>query len=120
MSNVKQVLEQAYAQIPTTFAYREAKFYLYHAIQKLKAVEIKEAKRDALNAEQLKREEEKRQMYRPMTPVGMDAVRETLSVLDDMIRIENDKINEIQQKKARNTTIPNERNDDEDLQTLHG
>lgn len=119
MSDIKQVLEQTYAQIPSTFAYREAKFYLYHAIQKLKAVELKEAKRELLNKEQLEREEEKRKKYRPTSPVGMDAVRDTLAMLDDMIRVENEKINEIQQKKARNKTISDEPND-EDFQTLHG
>jgi hypothetical protein len=120
----KDLLKETFGSIPNNFAYREVRFHVYHALQKLEALERKETKKKQSWLEDQKREEEKRKAQPWMPPIYQtpSQMLHTLDIIDKMIEEENKVIQDIHAQNVKKRQMaPQEDNDeDDDLQTLHG
>jgi hypothetical protein len=119
MKTTSDLLRETFASVPTSFAYREVRFYVYQAMQKLQVLEKREAKKEVQNQEQLKIQEEKRQKYSPFYQNGYN-VKPHLDIIEKMIAEEEKKINELQNKRDQLSKPENNEDNDQDIQTLHG
>jgi predicted DNA-binding transcriptional regulator YafY len=123
MKNTKNLLKETFASMPNTFAYREIRFHVYHALQKLETLEKRNAAKQSQAAQQKVYEEEKKktQAWQPPIYQSPSQVQHTLDILDKMIGEEKKVIEEIHAKNAKKGQVAPEVNDeDDDLQTLHG
>ncbi len=124
MKNTKDLLKETFASIPNAFAYREVRFHVYNALQKLETLEKREATKKKNWLEDQQREEEKRKSQVWMPPIYQNAsqVKHTLDILDKMILDEKKIIEEIHAKATQKTKgqVVQQEDDDEDEQTLHG
>lgn len=120
MKTIRDLLKEGFASMPNVFAYREVRFHVYHALQKLEALEKREAKKKSVFEDQ-KREEEKKktQSWMPLIYQNSSQVQHTLDILDKMIGEEKKVIEDIHAKNTKKGQVaPPE--DDDDLQTIHG
>ncbi len=122
--STKDLLKETFASIPNAFAYREVRFYVYNALQKLELLEKKEANRKKSFAEQEKAKEEAKKLQPWQPPIYQSAsqILNTLDIIDKMISEENKVIESIH--AAKNTKkgqldLPKD-DEDDDPQTLHG
>ena len=76
MHDTKSLLKKAYASLPNKFNLREIKFYINLAIQKLERLEEKKAYR----------------YVEPPRTVTNNASKETINIINKMIKDEEDKI----------------------------
>lgn len=123
MKTTRDLLKEGFASMPNVFAYREVRFHVYHALQKLEALEKREAKKKSVFEDQ-KREEEKKktQSWMPLIYQNSSQVQHTLDILDKMIGEEKKVIEDIHAKNAKKGQVAPQEDDDEDddLQTIHG
>jgi len=127
MRKTKDLLKETFGSIPNSFAYREVRFHVWHALQKLETLERREAarKKDYLEAEQKKEEAKKLQPWQPPIYQTPSQILQTLDIIDQMIGEEKKVIENIHQAQQAKTTkgqvVPQEDDDEnDDLQTLHG
>ena len=124
MKNTRDLLKEGFTSIPNSFAYREVRFHVYQALQKLEKVEKKEAGRRSQAEEQKLKEEEKKKSQNWMPPIYQSAsqLKQTIDILDKMIGEEKKVIEDIHAKKFKKGQVVQQEDDDEndDLQTLHG
>lgn len=124
MKKTSDLLKETFASIPNSFAYREVRFYVYNALQKLEAIEKREANRKKAFAEQEKKKEEaKIQPWMPPIYQTPSQVMHTLDIIDKMISEEKKVIESIhatKNTKKGQLGLPKDNDEDDDLQTLHG
>jgi hypothetical protein len=122
MKTTRDLLKETFASIPNKFAYREVKFHIYHALQKLETLEKRETVKQKQEQEQKIREEEKRtQAWMPPIYQTSYQAKNTLDIIDKMIAEEKKVIEEVQRKKGKITKSETKDDDEDDgLQTLHG
>jgi len=122
--STKDLLKETFASLPNSFAYREVRFYVYNALQKLEVLEKREANRKKSFAEQEKAKEEakKLQPWQPPIYQSTSQIMNTLDIIDKMISAENNVIESIHAKNAKKgqVDLPKDNDEDDDLQTLHG
>lgn len=120
----RDLLKETFASIPNSFAYREVRFYVYNALQKLEALEKREVNRKKSFAEQEKAKEElkKTQAWQPPIYQTPSQVINTLDIIERMISEEKKVIESIHAKNAKKgqVDLPKDNDEDDDLQTLHG
>lgn len=122
----KYLLKETFASIPNNFAFREIRFHVYHAMQKLEAMEKREMAKQKLEYEAREKEKELKMAHPWMPPIYQDAsqTRNTLDIIDKMIAQEQKVIHEIRHKKSQPQVKPSETQHDYDegdeTQTLHG
>src|SRR6516162_7596579 len=99
--NTKQLLADAFASIPNKFAYREVRFYVYQAMQRLQKLELRETAKQEQEQEQRIKEEEKRKSAPWMPPIYQENynIRPTIDIIDKMIADEQKKIEQIHNNK---------------------
>lgn len=125
MKKTRDLLKETFASIPNAFAYREVRFYVYNALQKLEALEKKEAKRRANLTELQKIEEEKKKNSPWSPPIYQTSsqMQNTLDIIERMIAEEQKVIQDIHAKNVKKGQVEIQKDDDEDdgsSQTLHG
>lgn len=123
MKSAKNLLQESFASIPNSFAYREVRFYVYQALQKLEKLEKREIARDAQNQANKLAEEKKKKESPWMPPIYQNAVavKQTLDILDQMISDENKIIESVRNKsKGQPQKNGNPYEAESDDQTLHG
>lgn len=121
MKKTRDLLRESFSSIPNSFAYREVRFHIYHALQKLEILEKREAVKQNQTAQQKVQEEEKKktQAWQPPIYQSPSQVQQTLDILDKMIAEEKKVIEDIHAKNTKKGQVaPPE--DDDDLQTIHG
>src|SRR6516162_3226772 len=96
--NTKQLLADTFASIPNKFAYREVRFYVHQAMQRLQKLEAREAARQGHGQQEhtIKKQPESWQppIYQDQTwlpPIYKEQynVKPTLDAIDKMIADEN-------------------------------
>lgn len=124
MKTTRDMLRETFATIPNSFAYREVRFYVYNALQKLETLEKREAAKKKSWLEDKAKEEEKKKTQSWMPPIYQNPsqIQQTLDILDRMIGEEKKVIENIHAKNVKKGQVaPQEDNDeDDDLQTIHG
>lgn len=123
MKTTKDLLKESFASIPNNFAYRDVKFYVYHALQKLETIEKREGVKEKQKREEQIKEEKRRKSQSWMPPIYQNVYQtnQLLGMVDKMISEEKKIIEGIQNKNKGHITKSEPHNDDEDgLQTLHG
>jgi hypothetical protein len=120
MKSTKDLLREGFASIPNDFAYREIRFHVYHALQKLETLEKRALTKEKQKQESKIKEEEKRksQSWQPPIYQNAFAVQQTLDILDKMIAEEMKIIENVRNKKGQ--VNKNEHPYEDDEQTLHG
>lgn len=115
MKSTKDLLKETFNSVPNTFAYREVKFHIYHALQKLESLEKKaESKK---KQEEINRQEKKKvPSWAP--PIYQEQLHTAINLIDKMIDEEKKVIEEIR-NKDKGQTIKDEPADDDELQTFH-
>jgi hypothetical protein len=121
----KDLLKETFASLPNSFAYREVRFYVYNALQKLEVLEKREANKKKTFAEQQKKLEDAKKLQPWMPPIYQTSsqVMHTLDIIDKMISDENKVIESIhaaKNAKKGQLDLPKDNDEDDDLQTLHG
>jgi gamma-glutamylcyclotransferase (GGCT)/AIG2-like uncharacterized protein YtfP len=121
MKSTRDLLKETFASIPNEFAYREVKFYVHQALQRLETLEKRAVVKERLNQEEKLKEEKLKKLQPWMPPIYQDAqaIKTTLNAIDKMISKENKLIEDIQSKKGK-TVSHNEPKDSDYMQTLHG
>jgi hypothetical protein len=123
MKNTKNLLKETFASIPNVFAYREVRFHVYHALQKLETLEKRETVKRSQAEKQKLEEEEKKKSQNWMPPIyqSPSQVQQTLDILDRMIAEEKKVIEDIHAKKIKGQVVqPEDDDEDDNLQTFHG
>lgn len=124
MKTTRTLLKETFAALPNSFAYREVRFYVYQAMQKLETLEKREAVKKGQAEEQRLKEEEKKKSQNWMPPIYQNTsqLQQTIDILDKMIGEEKKVIEEIHAKKTKKGQVVQQEDDDEDdnLQTIHG
>ncbi len=101
MGNISKLLKEAYSSIPHEFAYREVRFYLYHAMQKLENVEKKQSNREKQALEQkIVRENLEQEAKKRNIPTYQNNafLKTKIDIIDKMIEEEYKKIENIKNK----------------------
>lgn len=117
MKIIRDLLKDGFASIPNDFAYREVKFHVYHALQKLETLEKrtvireKQAQQDKIKAE----EKKKSQSWQPQIYQNGFAVQQTLDILDKMIGEEMKIIENVRNKKGQVNKNEYPHKDDEQI-----
>ncbi len=121
MKTTRTLLKETFASIPNSFAYREVRFYVYNALQKLEVLEKRESNKKKSFAEQEKKKEEAKKLQPWMPPIYQNAsqLQQTIDILDKMIGEEKKVIESIHAKKLKKDQAV-QQEDDDDLQTFHG
>jgi hypothetical protein len=121
MKSTRDLLKEVFTSMPSTFAYREVKFHVYQALQKLESLEKREAVRHSQEEEmRIKEEKKKAQPWQPPIYQNPLQVQQTIDILDKMIESEKKIIEGIQAKKIKKQ-MPKEDNDnDGQSQTFYG
>ena len=93
----RELMLNAYKQLPDEFAYREVRFYLTQAMKRLDEVQHKKAKHAVKQKTQYEQWREKMQshMQNPYTALG------ALDAINDMLEQEEQKLQEIAEKKKK-------------------
>ena len=123
MKTTKDLLKETFASIPNTFAYREVRFYVYHALQKLEGLEKREgARKKNLTDLQKLEEKKKNSPWSPPIYQNPSQLQQTLGILDKMIDEEKKVIEQIHAKNSQKGQVAPKEDVDEDdePQTLHG
>lgn len=123
MKSAKNLLRESFASIPNSFAYREVRFYVYQALQKLEALEKREVAKEEQNQANKLAEEKKKREGSWMPPIYQNpvAVKQTLDILDKLIESENKIIESVRNKsKGQPQKNGNHYEAENDDQTLHG
>jgi len=121
MKTTKDLLKETFASIPNNFAYREVKFYVYHALQKLETLEKREITKQKQQHERQVKEEEMKKTHAWMPPIYQNSyqVQRTLDMIDQMIAEEKKVIEDVH-KKGQKSETKNDSDGDDELQTIHG
>jgi vacuolar-type H+-ATPase subunit I/STV1 len=124
MKTTRDLLKESFTSLPNAFAYREVRFHVYQALQKLETLEKREAARKKSWLEDKQKEEEKKktQNWQPPIYQSPSQIQQTIDILDKMIGEEKKVIEEIHAKKTKKGQVAQQEddNEDDDLQTLHG
>lgn len=123
MKTTRDLLKESFATLPNSFAYREVRFYVYQALQKLETLEKRETVKRSQAEKQTLEEEKKRKSQNWMPPIYQNPsqVQQTIDILDRMIGEEKKVIEDIHAKKIKGQVVPQEDDDEDDnLQTIHG
>lgn len=118
MKTTKDLLRETFYSIPDKFAYRDVKFHVYQAWQKLEKIEKHEHNKEKQQLEN-KAKEEKAKLQPWMPPIYQSQLKETLNIIDEMIAKENKLIESVQNKKG-NKQQDEPKSDHDGLQTFHG
>jgi len=116
MKSAKDLLREAFGSVPNSFTYREVKFHIYQALQKLDKFEKRELSKSRQQQEQKIKDEERKKL--PWMP-PIYKTQETIDIIDKMIDAEKKIIEDIHNKGQQGET-KNTHHDDEGLQTFHG
>lgn len=109
---VRSLLSQAYRNVPEDFALAEVKAQIRAALEKLERVETKRERR-----EQWQKQPQQTNNW-PVVGgqvVNPFAVKQTIDLIDEMIAVEKKKIEEIHQRRRKNSE-----HEGEDIQAIFG
>lgn len=124
MKTTRDLLKEGFTSMPNSFAYREVRFHVYQALQKLEKLEKRESVKRSQAEEQKFKEEEKKKSQNWMPPIyqSPSQVQQTIDMLDKMIAEEKKVIEDIHAKKIKKGQVVQQEDDDDgdDLQTIHG
>lgn len=123
MKTTRDLLKESFATLPNSFAYREVRFYVYQALQKLETLEKRETVKRSQTEKQKLDEERKKKSQNWMPPIYQSPfqVQQTIDILDRMIGEEKKVIEDIHAKKIKGKVDQQEDDDEDDnLQTIHG
>src|SRR6185369_14425290 len=105
MKKTQELLRDAFSSIPNSFAYREVRFYVYNAMQKLESIGKKEASRQKSKKEQevredfAKNEARKRNIPAYQSPF---LLKQAIDIIDGMIALEQKKIGDLNKAEDLN------------------
>jgi len=124
MKTTRDLLKEGFSSLPNSFAYREVRFHVYQALQKLETLEKRAAVKKGQAEEQRLIDEEKKKSQSWMPPIYQtpSQLQQTIDILDKMIAEEKKVIENIHAKKTAKGQVAQQEDDDEDdeLQTLRG
>lgn len=122
MKTTKDLLKETFASMPNNFTYREVRFYVYHALQKLENIEKREGIKEKQKKEEQLKEEKIKKLQSWMPPIYQNTYQanQLLGIVDKMIDEEKRIIQGIQNKKGQIKKSEPHDNDEDGLQTLHG
>lgn len=119
MKSTKDLLKETFASIPHDFSYREVRFYVYQALQRLEKLEKREL---AHEKQRQQNENENKKKNSPwMPPIYQDPIvaKQTLDLLNKMIESENKIIESVRSKNKTQQKNGNQ-NEDGNEQTFYG
>lgn len=105
-NQIAENLKRVYMNLPQDFSLREVKFYVYKAIQGIEHVMKKDENRAELQKNEVRHSEVKTTITPALFPQKHVPLRETLDIIDQMIKGEEAKIAEIAAKKGKRDEPP--------------